>query len=494
LTNSPEDDRDPAWSPDGRRLAYASRQDGNWEVYIYDVVNGTTQRMTYDLSYQGNPGWSNDGEWLVYESYQGNNLDIYLMRVDGSETIRLPGNAPAPDFSPAWSPEGRRIAFVSWRDGNQDIYIFSLDDQTVTNLTNTPTRQEDHPSWSPDGDVIAFSALDEGLEKVFIKPSRDPNTGATVVGRGRTPAWSPDGASVVFAVDSVDGTQLIANPIGGGGVVTSIIPAPLGSSNPVWTGAPLPAALVNGGGLPAAITQPLVIEQVEELAADPPVRLSPIEGVQVDDPLLSDRVNDSFNALREATLEYAGWDFLGRLDDAFWSIDRPPQPGEERRNWLMTGRGFSVTRSAIISFPPSIEVVREDVGVDIVWRVYVRTAGDSQSGQFGEPLRHMPWDFASRTEGDIEAYNQGGRLKRQFPEGYYIDFTQLAHDYDWGRYPAGSDWRANANSINYWLFTRPDGLTWYQAMRELYTEAQLGGFAPTATPPPVLPTDIPAGG
>lgn len=483
ITNSPQDERDPAWSPDGRRLAYASRQNGNWEIYIYDVIGGSTQRMTFDLSFQGRPSWSPDGDLLVYESYQGNNLDIYILRIDGSQPpIRLPGNSNAPDFSPAWSPDGRRIAFASWRDGNQDIYIFSLDDQTVTNLTNTPTRHEDYPAWSPDGEFIAYSALDEGLEKVFIKPSRDPNAAATVVGRGRTPAWSPDGLSLVFAVDSVDSTQLIANPVAGVGVVTSIIPVPLGASQPVWTGALLPAALVNSGGLPSPITSPLFIEQEELRQQDPPYRLNPITGVQVEDPLLSDRVNDSFNALRQGVLTQAGWDFLGRLDNAFWRIDRPPQPGEERRNWHMTGRAFSITRSGIIGFPPPLEVVREDIGVETLWRVYLRVAEDAQSGELGEPLRHMPWDFASRTSGDIEAYNQGGRLKREFPQGYYIDLTLLAADYGWDRYPAGRDWRANANSINYWMFIKTDGLTWFQAMRELYTEAQLGGFVPTATP------------
>src|SRR5690606_28617204 len=101
----------------GRRLAYASRQDGNWEIYVYDTVTGDTTRMTYDLSFQANPTWSSDSDWLAYESYQGNNLDIYVMPVDpaaqpeGSrQPIRLPGNSDAPDYAPAWSPDGRHIA------------------------------------------------------------------------------------------------------------------------------------------------------------------------------------------------------------------------------------------------------------------------------------------------------------------------------------------------------------------------------------------------
>jgi TolB protein len=484
MTNSPADDRDPAWSPDGRRLAYASRRDGNWDIYIYDLVSDTTTRMTYDLGFQAGPSWSPDGRWLVYENYVGGNLDIYVMPVEGdSVPQRLPGNSDAPDFSPAWSPLGRQIAFVSWRDGNQDIYLFSLDDQSVTNITNTPGINEDHPSWSPDGSLLAYSAVDVGREKVFVKSVENPAAPAQVLDSGRAPTWSPDGSSLVFTVDSFDSTQLIASPFAmSAGVVTTIIPVPLGASDPAWTATPLPQALVNAGGLPAPGNTPLYIEQEDARDTDPPFRLNPIPGVTVEDALLSDRVNDSFNALREAALENAGWDFLGRLDDAFWRIERPPQPGEEARSWLKTGRAFGITRSGILGSPAPLEVVREDLGVNTWWRVYVRVSQDAQAGQLGEPLRRMPWDFASRTQGDVQAYDEGGRLKRQVPEGYYIDFTQIALDYGWARMPAGTDWRANANSINYWLFNKADGLDWFAAMRELYTVDQLGGFAPTAAP------------
>lgn len=488
LTNSPSDDRDPAWSPDGTKLAYASHQDGNWEIYVYDLNSGKTARMTYDLSFQGGPSWSPDGEWLAYESYQGNNLDVYVMRIDGSQApLRLTDNA-APDFSPAWSPDGRTIAFVSWRDGNEDIYTFSLDnprDDAVVDITNTPDRQEEYPSWSPDGKLIAYSALDEGLEKVFVKQAGDPSLPPQVLVRGRAPTWSPDGASLVLAEDSVDSTHLVAEPFSGAGVGTEIIPVPAGSTHPVWTSGPLPAALVRSGGLPPGVTEPLYVEQVSQPSGDPPYRLKTLTDVKAPNAVLSERVNDSFSALRERSLSATGWDFLGNLEDAFWQINRPPQPGEDRHNWLMTGRSFAINRNAIVGFPAPIEVVREDVNVNTYWSVYVRVADNAQSGQLGEPLRRMPWDFASRNQGDVQAYDEGGRLRAEMPVGYYVDLTQIAEDYGWDRVPSGSDWRANFNSTNYWLFQKRDGLVWYDAMRELYTEGQLAGFVQRpATPAP----------
>jgi len=489
LTNSPADERDPAWSPDGQRLAYASNQDGNWDLYIYDLASGESEQMTFNLAFDGGPQWSPDGAFLVYESYQlDSHLDIFVMPSDGSEVPVRIASSDAPDFAPTWSPlalEGRQIAFASWRDGNRDIYVFDLNTQEVTNLTATPNLHENDPAWSPDGEYITYSAVDAGLETIYVKPWDDPSAPAEVFRRGRTPSWSPDSSSIVYAVDSAEDTRIVVSPFVETGVTTQVIQVPRGSHSPDWTTAPLPSALVNEGGLEIGVSEPLFEEQV---ASDGrPYRLGPLVNISGIEPaVLSELVNDSFNALRTRTNEVVGWDFLGQLSDAWWDLAYRPQPGEPRRNWHMTGRAFSFNRNQILGFPPPVEVVREDTEVDTRWRVYVRVADDAQNGELGEPLRDMPWDFVGPEDNDVEAYERGGRLRLEMPEGYYVDFTQLAEDYGWSRVPASGDWRKNVKGRNFWTFQKREGLTWYEAMQQIYTDGELINFAPTPTPAPVV--------
>ena len=265
---------------------------------------------------------------------------------------------------------------------------------------------------------------------------------------------------------------------------------PRGAESPIWSDRLLPVSLLNSGGLPLGVDGDLYIEQSVAESSDARYGLSPLNDVEAPNAVLSDAVNDSFNALRERVLEVSGQDFLGQLDDAFWVIDQLPQPGEDRRNWHKTGRAFSVTRNSILGLPALIQVVREDVGVNTYWRIYLRVADEAQSGQLGKPLKSLPWDFLSRNSGDVEAYNQGGRLSAEVPRGYYVDLTKLALDYGWEWMPAGNDWRANANTINYWMFRKPEGLDWYNAMLEIYAVSQLGGFAATPTPASIIPTAV----
>jgi len=486
ITNDPADERDPAWSPDGTKLAYASDRDGNWELYIYDLLTGQTRRMTFNLTYEAAPSWSPDSNWLVYETYQNRTLDVYVLPVtDVNASLQPIASTSSAEMRPAWSPEGRQIAFIGVNESGADLYVVQLEDiSNPINVTQSAGRHEDSPSWSPDGAYLAYSAVDAGLAKIFVQNMRDLAQSPQVLGRGRAPSWSPDGGAVIAAVDTAGATHLTVYPFGSTEAIPQIISAPPRADKPVWTGQPLPAALINSGGLPSG-TQALYIEQ-ETRRPNGIYALGVLtNGVQAPNPQLNDRVNDSFNALRERVLQISGRDFLARLDAAFWDINDRPQAGEENRNWHKTGRAFSLNRaSALGGFPPEIEIVREDGEVDTRWRVFLRVDDAAQDGQLGEPLRALPWDFNSRTSSDVTAYQNGGKLREAIPDGYYIDITDVAADYGWLPYPANGDWRLNFNAINYWMFYKPDGLSWLDAMRELWTEDQLGGFAPTRTPIP----------
>lgn len=488
LISSATDDRDPMWNLQGNRMAFASHRDGNWELYFYDMdapgtdPSANVQRLTYDLAFQARPSWSDDGQWVVSESYQEGNLDIVARRIDGTSVIRLTTD-PAPDFSPVWSPTGRQIAFVSWREGNQDIYLFDLDTQETRNLTQTPEIDEDYPAWSPDGNLIAYSAWEQGREQVYVIDADSPGAGH-VVSIGRTPTWSPDGLGLAYIADSIDGNRafIYVVPYGTGGAPLIISEVPFGASHPTWVDRALPPAIVNAGGVDLAVTEPLYEERIQPRSLDL-VGLQSIPNTQVQNDYLSDAVNDSFNAFRERLAEETGWDFLAQMDELFWDINRLGEPGVDNRNWHKTGRAFSIDSNALLGFPPEIEVVREDSDPSgqTYWRVFLRVDDDLQSGQLGEPLRRMPWDFLSLGQ-DIETYNQGGRLRSEVPSGYYVDFTQIAADYGWERVAAGSNWRANANTRFFWMFYKPDGLSWLDAMLEIYEPAQLGGYLPTPTP------------
>jgi len=121
--------------------------------------------------------------------------------------------------------------------------------------------------------------------------------------------------------------------------------------------------------------------------------------------------------------------------------------------------------------------VRDDREFGTYWRVYLRVNNRAQdSGAFGEPLREFPWDFASRTGDDPEAREQGGKIMSRVPPGFYVDFTKIARDYGWYPVQADRTWRQNTSGMLYWMFIKTDGLSWEDAMRELYTAEDLNRF------------------
>ena len=177
LTNNPHADYHPSWSPDGKQIAFASRRDGNIDIYVIDVDGGNEQRLTNNPLYDYSPSWSPDGERIVFNARRDGHFkkdfdltyEIYVMDADGGNEQRLTENRKN-DFSPSWSPDGKRIAFASDRKGdflNYEIYVMDADGGNLQRLTEN--RHDDwFPSWSPDGERIAFMSERDGNDEIYV--------------------------------------------------------------------------------------------------------------------------------------------------------------------------------------------------------------------------------------------------------------------------------------------------------------------------------------
>ena len=147
--------QDPAWAPDGTRLAYAATVSEVTQVFTADAITST--QVTREEAYAGQPTWAPDGARLAYVAERDRNWDIWAADLKGGDPQRLTDD-PGRDWAPAWSPDGSQIAFVSSRGGSHQIYVMKADGTGVRLLTEL-TQGAESPCWSPDGHWLAFVAF-----------------------------------------------------------------------------------------------------------------------------------------------------------------------------------------------------------------------------------------------------------------------------------------------------------------------------------------------
>jgi dipeptidyl aminopeptidase/acylaminoacyl peptidase len=168
--------------------------------HLLELISGKSARGDVQT-----PAWSPDGRKLAFVSERDGNAEIYVMNADGSGQENLT-RQPASDSHPSWSPNGRKLAFVSRRDTNSEIYVMNADGSGLRRLTRTP-RDDRGPAWSPDGRAIAFvrtkcvpSPPCATAYGTYLYVVNADGSGlrrlTTVRGHALTPSWSADGKTI----------------------------------------------------------------------------------------------------------------------------------------------------------------------------------------------------------------------------------------------------------------------------------------------------------
>jgi uncharacterized repeat protein (TIGR01451 family) len=221
LSNDPAYDYEPAWSPDGSKIAFSSDSGGQLEVWLMNADGSNRHPLTTNNSDGSNFQWSPDGSklaWVNYDSNTGTPV-IRIINADGTGLTNLTTGLGNP-YQPVWSPDGTKLAFED-RDGTTnwqaDIFVINADGTGLVNITNRPDTSDIGPQWSPDGTKLAFITLGIFEEGIYVMNSDGTNqthilSDSPNVGRV---SWSPDGSRLAFERENGPGYDLFTiNPDG----------------------------------------------------------------------------------------------------------------------------------------------------------------------------------------------------------------------------------------------------------------------------------------
>jgi eukaryotic-like serine/threonine-protein kinase len=210
LRATPADWSSPSFSPDGTRLAMDISDGAQVDIWIYDWARDTLSRLTFDKADDVRPSWTPDGRRITFASKRGEKglQNLYWQRADGTGEVQKLTDGPNPKYGGSWHPTGKFLAYTEQRPGtSSDVMILPMEGDEATGWKpGTPTAFlsapyiEGSPQFSPDGRWIAYLSNESGANELYVRPFPAPG-GKWQISNGDAddPNWSRTKRELLFA-------------------------------------------------------------------------------------------------------------------------------------------------------------------------------------------------------------------------------------------------------------------------------------------------------
>ncbi len=221
LTTGPHYDSEPSWSPDGRQIVFTRDNDASIHLWLVDSDGTHPRQLTRAGDINVNPAWSPAGDRIAYASLaEGQSLNLWSIAPSGGEPKALLEDEYQ-NFEPSWSPDGSKIAFLSSREaryGTGDIWILSVADRTPKLLLKEESLYHARPQWSPDGNTLAFVSHRTGRNQIWLLHAESgiPMQLTRQTAEVFAPRWSPDGRQLAYVSNAGHDFSLWTMPARGG--------------------------------------------------------------------------------------------------------------------------------------------------------------------------------------------------------------------------------------------------------------------------------------
>jgi TolB protein len=231
--NSPEPIISPAWSPDGRQLAYVSFEKQKAVVYTQDMSSGARREIANFRGSNSAPAWSPDGQTLAVTLSRESGSQLYLIGRDGGNVRRLT-QSNAIDTEPVFAPDGRGIYFVSDRGGGPQVYRTSVTGGNVERVT-FGGNYNISPAISPDGRVLAYVSRQGGafrLHALNLTGNATP-VALTDTSDDEHPSFAPNGRLIIYA-SRVQGRDVLMTTTLDGKIKARLVSTTADVRAPAW--------------------------------------------------------------------------------------------------------------------------------------------------------------------------------------------------------------------------------------------------------------------